>query len=25
MKDLEWLEDNWKPTKVKYYTNRRGA
>jgi len=25
MKDLEWLEEDWKPTKVKYYTNRRGA
>jgi len=22
---LEWLEEDWKPTKVKYYTNRRGA
>jgi len=22
---LEWLEDNWKPVKVKYYTNKKGA
>jgi len=23
MKELEWLEENWKPVKVKYYTNKR--
>jgi len=22
---LEWLEEDWKPTTVKYYTNKRGA
>jgi len=22
---LEWLEESWKPTTVKYYTNKRGA